>query len=92
MSFFSEATHQYPILSEGDTIQTLPFLLASQEIVPFFGKNQHCYIIYIKYFGQLLDVLGPTAFSPVKKDISGNIQVLEELISYNSFIIIVASS
>ena len=45
MSLFSEATHQYPILSEGDTIQTLPFLLASQEIVPFFGKNQYCYII-----------------------------------------------
>lgn len=77
MSLFSEATHQYPVLSEGDTIQTLPFLLASQEIVPFFGKYHHCYII-LNILD--LDVLGRTAFAPVKKDISGNIQVLEELI------------
>jgi pleckstrin family protein A (phosphoinositide binding specific) protein 8 len=58
MSLFSDAEHQFLAISEEDgDIETLPFLLACRQFIPF------------------LDTLGPTAFAPVKADISGNIEV-----------------
>ena len=44
MSLFSEATHKFQVITEresasGSIIETLPFLLACQEIIPFFGKK-----------------------------------------------------
>jgi len=38
MTFFSSSKHQFPVVSQGQDIETVPFLAACSEIVPFFGK------------------------------------------------------
>ncbi|XP_046841662.1 UNC5C-like protein isoform X1 [Xenia sp. Carnegie-2017] len=60
MTFFSLAKHRFQPITEDKAIETLPFLQACREIVPFF------------------DILGPTAFAPVKSDINGNIEKLSK--------------
>ena len=39
MTLFSEATHKFLPVSEGDSIPTQQFLRACSEIVPFFGTH-----------------------------------------------------
>ena len=39
MTLFSQAKYKFPVINEGDNIPTDPFLLAADEIVPFFGKQ-----------------------------------------------------
>ena len=39
MTLFSEAKNKFPVIKEGDDIPTDPFLLAADEIVPFFGEQ-----------------------------------------------------
>lgn len=41
MTLFSEAENKFPVLNEGDEVPTDHFLLAADEIVPFFGKSSH---------------------------------------------------
>jgi hypothetical protein len=38
MTLFSQAQHTFPVLKESEDIPTDRFLLAADEIVPFFGK------------------------------------------------------
>jgi pleckstrin family protein A (phosphoinositide binding specific) protein 8 len=59
MTFFSSVKHRFLPVPPDSLIDTVRFLEAAKEIVPFF------------------DVLGPTAFAPVKSDINGNIKVHE---------------
>ena len=40
MTFFSKAKYRFQPIAEDKKIETYPFLQASQEIVPFFGKFQ----------------------------------------------------
>lgn len=39
MTLFSEAKYKFLEIKEGDDIPTDPFLLAADEIVPFFGEK-----------------------------------------------------
>ncbi len=39
MTLFSEAQHKFQIIKEGEDVTTDSFLMAADEIVPFFGKS-----------------------------------------------------
>lgn len=75
MTLFSEAKHKFLPVSEGEDIPTQLFLNACSEIVPFFGSNSVFTVLYTFLGHFIADVLGSTAFMPVKADINGNIQV-----------------
>ena len=80
MTFFSTAEHQFPAITKGQDIETVPFLAACTEILPFFGELRRVYnrsnlLEYNDNVQSFPDVLGPTAFKPVKSDINGNVTV-----------------
>lgn len=43
MTLFSQAEHKFQVIKECEDIPTDLFLLAADEIVPFFGKNRYIY-------------------------------------------------
>lgn len=74
-TFFEQVTLSYADVPIEGGIKTTAFLQATEDLIKLFG-NEFIIKPWVWLINQLIvDFLNPTAFAPVKNDMTGNVKV-----------------